>query len=86
MNETLEHARIPREFLLSQPYDTGSTRTRISPAEVCEALSTPLRFLAVLLSRHPTFVKEIPARQSWTGPISPLDLVTSADLVKLETG
>jgi hypothetical protein len=58
---------VTKEFLLSQPYDEGMSGHRIGAAEVCEALSNPLRFLSVLLSRHPTFGTDLPGHGDWTG-------------------
>lgn len=65
-----------RSFLLSQPDDVVMERASIRAEEVCEALSSPLRFLSVLLSRHPTFGRETGRCGSWTGPIE-LDQVIS---------
>jgi hypothetical protein len=42
-----------RGFLLSQPYDVSPEANRFRAEEVCEALSSPLRFLSVyLVIRH----------------------------------
>jgi hypothetical protein len=68
-----------REFLLSQPYDVGTEGNRIRAEEVCEALSSPLRFLSVLLSRHPTFGRDIGHSGNWTGPVR-LDQVISPSI------
>lgn len=46
------------DYLLSRPY-TREEDGRIPSDQVCEALSTPLRFLAVLLGRHPKFGREL---------------------------
>lgn len=60
-----------REFLLSQPYENnGRNEKRIEADEVTEALSSPLRFLSVLLSHHPDFGREMPSHDSWTGLVS----------------
>jgi hypothetical protein len=63
-------------YLLSRPYEDeqGEGRqvaTKIAPDEVCEALSSPLRFLAVLLARHPEFGKVL-SHGEWSrsNPIS----------------
>jgi hypothetical protein len=74
-----EHALGTRGFLLSQPYDVGMKGNRIRAEEVCEALSSPLRFLSVLLSRHPTFGRDKGHHGSWTGPVK-LDQVISLSI------
>jgi hypothetical protein len=63
-------------YLLSRPYEDEQgeghqVAAKISPDEVCEALSSPLRFLAVLLARHPGFGK-VPSHREWSrsNPIS----------------
>lgn len=71
------------EYLLSRPYDSSSP-PKIPSAEVSEALSTPLRFLAVLLGRHPAFAKRLPMPQSFSSSlpgadIVPLDLIDHLD-------
>ena len=68
-----------RGFLLSQPDDVGTGGNRIRAEEVCEALSSPLRFLSVLLSRHPTFGRDIGLCVSWNGPVE-LDQVISTSI------
>jgi len=68
-----------RGFLLSQPHDVGMEENRIRAEEVCEALSSPLRFLLVLLSRHPTFGRDIGLRGTWTRPVK-LDQVISLSI------
>jgi hypothetical protein len=67
------------EFLLSWPYDLGMRANRIRAEEVCEALSSPLRFLSVLLSRHPTFGRDKGHHGSWAGPVK-LDQVISLSI------
>lgn len=57
-------------YLLSRPYEDEQGKgcqaaARISPDEVCEALSSPLRFLAVTLARHPEFGK-VPSHREWS--------------------
>jgi hypothetical protein len=74
-----EHALGTRGFLLSQPYDVGMEGNRIRAEEVCEALSSPLRFLSVLLSRHPTFGRDTGGHESWKGPVK-LDQVISPSI------
>jgi hypothetical protein len=66
-------------FLLSQPDDVGMEGNRTSAEEVCEALSSPLRFLSILLSRHPTFGRDIGRHESWNGPVK-LDQVISTSI------
>jgi hypothetical protein len=63
-------------YLLSRPYEDEQCEGRqaageISADEVCEALSSPLRFLAVLLARHREFGK-VPNHREWSrsNPIS----------------
>jgi len=68
-----------RGFLLSQPDDVWVAGNRIRAEEVCEALSSPLRFLSVLLSRHPTFGRNIGLRGTWTRPVK-LDQVISLSI------
>jgi hypothetical protein len=72
------------EYLLSKPYESRESQ-KIPASEVCEALSTPLRFLAVLLGRHPGFAKilKVPSPPSAAlsiGDILPDDLVAQLDL------
>ena len=74
-----------REFLLSRPYDVGMEGNRIRAEEVCEALSSPLRFLSVLLSRHPTFGRETQLRGSWTGPVELGEAISTSVQESLES-
>lgn len=70
-------------FLLSRPYSDANDR--IPPSEVCEALSTPLRFLAVLLGRHPGFAQNLPYPQALTGREDILNIVQPDHLEELDS-
>jgi len=74
-----------RGFLISQSYDGVVGGNRIKAEEVCEAMSSPLRFLSVLLSRHPNFGKDLSNDRIWNGPISLPQVISPATQDLLES-
>lgn len=81
--DTTTASPYTREYLLSQPY--GATENAKIPAtEVCEALSTPLRFLAVLLGRHPAFAKQLIIPRQLSPILAVADIIGSNLLDQLE--
>lgn len=77
-DDTQARSADTRHFLLSQPEFGEGVGKKIQAAEVCEALSSPLRFLSVLLSHQPSFGRDLNQKEAWNGPISLVEVISAA--------
>lgn len=83
-DDTPARSADTRQFLLSRPVDEEGVGKKIGAAEVCEAMSSPLRFLSVLLSHQPSFGRDLSQKEAWNGPISLGEVISAATQDSLE--
>lgn len=83
-DDTQARSADTQQFLLSQPEDEEGVGKKIGAAEVCEAMSSPLRFLSVLLSLQPSFGRDLNQKEAWNGPISLGEVISAATRKSLE--